>query len=141
MSTKLIECARAGVNTKVLLHFHTRCPKSRSVMTECEYFLTFTQHNRRSAPSSWWLYQLKACVRSGVIHLTLNRTWGPAIQTHRRHQLPRSPLFTPFSMPHKSLAPRLPTYSPLSLSFSCLVALPPSFTHSSPRTRSLHLFH
>lgn len=79
-------------------------------------------------PSNWWLYQLKACVRSGVIHLTLKRTRGPSIQTHRRHQLPRSPLFTPLSMPHKRLAPRLPTYSPLS--FTLLFAPSPSFSHS-----------
>lgn len=60
--------------------------------------------------------------------MTLKRTWGPSIQTHRRHQLPRSPLFTPLSMPHKRPAPRLPTYSPLS--FTLLFAPSPSFGHS-----------
>lgn len=93
------------------------------------YFLTITQYKQHSTPSNWWLYQLKACVRSGVIHLTLKRTRGPAIQTHRRHQLPLSSPFTPFSMPHKRFAPRLPTCSPLSLSLSCF-AHSPSFIHS-----------
>lgn len=84
----------------------------------CVFFLTFGQYNQRSSPSNWGLYQLKAGVGSGVIHLTWKGTWGPAIQTHRRHQLPLSPLFTPFSMLHKRFTPRRPTYSPLSLSCS-----------------------
>lgn len=76
-------------------------------------------------------------VRSGVIHLTLKRTWGPAIQTHRRHQLPPllfSPRFPCFIKDLPLSSPLLP----LSLSLSCLLILSPSFTHFS--NHSLHLF-
>lgn len=89
-------------------------------------FLTFVQYNQRSSPSNWGLYQLKAGVGSGVIHLTWKETWAPAIQTHRRHQLPPSLLFSPR---FPCFIKDLPLVSPLTL-HSPFLAHSPSFIHS-----------
>lgn len=111
------------LNLKLLIHF--------TVMIDCEYFLTFTQYNQRSTPSNWWLYQLKSCVRSRVIHLTLKRTWGPLFRPTTG--INSTSLF--FSPRFPCLIKDLPLASPLTLP-SLFHSLVCSFTHSLFSSRS-----
>lgn len=134
---RFIRKQKSHWNVNVHLHLHAihNVPNTHSQTSSNLTVMSDVVH--------WRLYQLKSCVRSGVIHLT----WGPLIQTHRRHQLHLSTLFTPFSMPHKRFALRRPPHPTPPLSFTALFAPPPSFTHSlfsshsfSSTTSHPHLF-